>query len=128
MDITIEDIRSDLEILNNQKEEINKQLIFMNSNINHKQQELINMLKKKLVGKFVKQNFNGHVYYGIIHDIVDINTVKVMNVGFTVNNKIDRSCKHIDIDDLIFVSEDEVANYIFDFINDQYKKWRIPDN
>lgn len=128
MDITIEDIRSDLEILNNQKEEINKQLIFMNSNINHKQQELINMLKKKFVGKFVSQNFDGRVYYGIIHDIVDINTAKVMNVGFTVNNKIDRSCKHIGIDDLSLVSEDEIANYIFDFINDKYKKWRVSDN
>lgn len=128
MDITIEDIRSDLEILNKQKEEINKQLLFMNSNINHKQQELINMLKKKFVGKFVSQNFNGRVYYGIIHDIVDINTVKVMNVGFTVNNKIDRSCKHVGIDDLSLVSENEVSNYIFNFISDQYRKWRDSDN
>lgn len=124
MDKTIDDIRSDLDLLVIQKEEMSKQLILMNDNINRKNQELRNMLAANLVGRFIKQNLKGIISYGVIHSIVDINTAKVMNVGFTVNNKIDRSCKLIAISDLDFASESEVANYVFAFINDKYKKWR----
>lgn len=127
MDKTIDDVRSDLDLLVIQKEEINKQLILMNDNINRKDQELRNMLAARFVGKFVKRNLKGLISYGVVHSIADINTAKVMNVGFTVNNKIDRSCELISISDLDFASESEVADYIFGFINDKYKKWRAAD-
>lgn len=85
------------------------------------------MLISKLVGRYVKRNLKGHVFYGIIHSIADINTAKVMKVGFTIHNKIDRSCELINISDLDFASENEVAEYVFGFMNGKYKEWRVTD-
>ena len=119
MDKTIDDIRVDLDILVARKEEIKKQLVLISDDVNRKVQELKNMLASKLVGRFVKRNLKGRIFYGIIHSIADINTAKVMKVGFTINNKIDRSCELVNISDLDFVSESEVANYILSFMNDK---------
>lgn len=132
MNKTISDIRLELEMLITQKEKIKEQLILMNNDVNRKDQELRNMLGLELVGRLVKRTdkrnpIMDRIPYGVIHSVVDVDTVKIMKVGFTMNNKIDRSCELAKISDLEFVPESEVAKYLFDTVMNRYNDWRGTD-
>lgn len=98
------------------KEDIKNQLESVDADINTTTEKIINALSETLVGKFVKVN-----YYGIIHSVVDSNTVKVMRIGITVNNKLHRACEKFDISEIKIVSGDEVSKYLFDSVKEKYK-------
>lgn len=110
-------LRDELEKLALQQEKIKKEYESISENIDRKEKELQNALGEELIGKIVRfPKRHNYPTYGIIHSIVSVDMVKVTRVGFTVNNKIDRSCTNISINDLEFVSENEIKEYIFSVI------------
>lgn len=110
------ELNDHLSSLTAKKQDMEIQLESVTSDINTTTQKMINILSETLVGKFVKVDC-----YGIIHSVVDLNTVKVMRIGLTINNKLDRTCKKFDISEIKIVSEDEVSKSMFDSVKEKYK-------
>lgn len=116
----LDKLNETLSSLIEERKSMESRLESINEKVNMATQKLINILSKTLVGEFVKIDCDDFKY-GVIHSVIDLNTVNIIIIGLTAKNKLNRRLENFDMSRIEIVSEDEVFKSIFDSIKEKYK-------
>lgn len=122
----INDIKEEIARLQYQKSELQRDIQRISDKLNRKDQELVNYLKQELNGKCVKVCKEKPSYpceplvrYGYIYNVHSIDMAKVTSIDFTGTNKLVLQYESHLIEDLKFISEEEIKEYIYDLFQDR---------
>lgn len=122
----INEIKGEIVRLQHQKSELQRDVQRISDKLNRKDQELVNYLKQELNGKCVKVCKEKPSYpceplvrYGYVYNVFHIDMAKVAFIDFTGTNKLILRYESRSIEELKFISEEEIKEYIYDLFKDR---------